>query len=152
MEWGDDGKAAPMLVMQQERQGRDLGGVVMRSFMSLALLMVMLLAFGAAIAAWNKKTELDALLKREEKSISAEAAAVVLYRDQLANITESIKVENKPYAAPEPPTWQRQIDVLVRENNDLRWAMQQLRQAKAEQEVAKKRRRNPAEPGTPAPP
>lgn len=151
MEWGEDGKAAPMVLMQQG-QGRDVGGAALRSFMSLALLVVMLLAFGAAIFAWNKKTQLDTLLEREQKSISKEAADVVRYRDDLATVRGDIEVDLKPRPAPEAPVWQKQIDLLVRENNDLRWSIEQLRLAEAEAKKREVVRRNPAAPGNPLPP
>jgi len=146
MEWGDDGKSQPMLVMQQN-QGRDVGGAVMRSFMSLALLTVMLLAFGAAIAAWNKKSQLDTLLEQELRRTSADAAAVVTYRDELAAVREEIGVDLTPRPAPETPAWQQRIDLLVMHNNDLRWANEQLRLGEQQAKQAQSARRNPPEPG-----
>jgi hypothetical protein len=136
--------------------------VIARAVVSFTLLAVLLLAFGVAIAGWFLGNGIRDDVAHEIDRTPIQAQMVIAYRDALDDLTERMKTERTPVAPPSDDevydqvvearqgrgavvggasmaSLQGQIDLMQRDNADLRWAETQLRQQASA-------RRNPSLP------
>ncbi|MGE0533294.1 MAG: hypothetical protein AB7G40_18110 [Hyphomonadaceae bacterium] len=127
---------------------------IARAVVSFTLLAVLLLAFGVAIAGWFLQNSIRADLERELDRTPIQAQMVVAYRDALAELTERMSSERAVVSPPDQSeiyervlddrqgrgatlngagaaNLQEQIDLVQRDNADLRWANDQLRRQTA---------------------
>jgi hypothetical protein len=139
---------------------------IARAIVSLTLLAVLLLAFGAALAGWFWRGQWREQLAEEIARTPPQAQLVVEYRDEIEAISRQMETERSQAPPPniaeiyarmmekrgaasvewrESFNVQSEIDLLVRDNNDLRWVNEQMR-ARAENA------RNPRLPRDNAPP
>ncbi len=162
---GDDteiyDKGPPVMTAQHEARPNLLSSLA-RAVVSLTLLVVLLLAFGAALAGWFLRNQLEGELRAEIDRTSAQAQLVVAYRDELDALTARMATERVTMPAPTVESlyertlearqgrgpdgawragydWQAEIDLLQRDNTDIRWANAQIRARAA-------RARNPNRP------
>ena len=149
-------------VMQHAPAQSSIWPAITRAVVSFTLLAVMLLAFGVAIAGWFMGTRIRDDLANEIDRTPVQAQIVIAYRDALDHLTEQMTQDRVVLPPPDQSdlydrvmaersgrgglpsdnasdNLQAQIDLLQRDNADLRWANLQLRQ----QAVL---RRNPPRP------
>lgn len=135
---------------------------ITRAVVSFTLLAVLLLAFGVAIAGWFVGTRVKDDLIAEIDRTPVQAHMVVAYRDALTRRTQQMADDRVVITPPDrselydevmrerrgrggilsssgSDDLQAQIDLLQRDNADLRWVNEQLRQQAA-------LRRNPPAP------
>jgi hypothetical protein len=123
---------------------------ITRAVVSFTLLAVLLLAFGVAIAGWFMGTRVKDDLRTEIDRTPVQAQIVIAYRDELTSRTQQMADDRVVAAPPDPndlydqvmrdrggrggiltsssDNLQAQIDLLQRDNADLRWANAQMRQ------------------------
>lgn len=139
------------IVIQSPAAVSSVMGSITRAVVSFTLLAVLLLAFGVAIAGWFIGTRIKDDLAAEIDRTPVQAQMVIAYRDELARLAEQMADDRVVLAPPDPndlydqvmhdrrgrgglitdpeaDNLQAQIDLLQRDNADLRWANQQLRQ------------------------
>jgi hypothetical protein len=123
---------------------------IARAVVSFTLLAVLLLAFGVAIAGWFLQTSIRDDLANEIDRTPIQAEMVAAYRDALTDVTQRMSTERAVLPPPsqteiydrvvesrggrgatlagaDAASLQDQIDLLQRDNADLRWANDQLR-------------------------
>jgi len=123
---------------------------ITRAVVSFTLLAVLLLAFGVAIAGWFIGTRVRDDLTAEIDRTPVQAQIVVAYRDALTQRTQQMADDRVVLAPPDRSALydevirerrgrggilsstgsddlQAQIDLLQRDNADLRWAVGQMR-------------------------
>lgn len=149
----DFSERAQPIVITHEPPRSSVWASIARAVVSFTLLAVLLLAFGVAIAGWFLQSRIKDDLVREIDRTPIQAQMVLAYRDALADLTRRMADERIVLAPPEPAglydqvleerQWrgavpggvnanlQEQIDLLQRDNADLRWANVQLRQSAA---------------------
>jgi hypothetical protein len=144
----------PPIVLTHAPSRPALWTSVARAVVSFTLLAVLLLAFGVAIAGWFLQNSIRAELQREIDATPIQAEIVVAYRDALSDLTQRMARERVVAAPPDQDelyerildrrqgrgallgragvsSLQDEIDLLQRDNADLRWANNQLRQQAA---------------------
>jgi hypothetical protein len=150
------------IVITHEQARISIWVVIARAVVSFTLLAVLLLAFGVAISGWFLGNSIRDDVAHEIERTPIQAQMVIAYRDALINLTERMKTERSVLAPPSDTeiyeqvledrqgrgatlggaslsSLQGQIDLMQRDNADLRWAETQLRQQTAA-------RRNPSLP------
>lgn len=142
---------APFVVAPPSQREGMLPSIA-RAIVSLTLLAVLLLAFGAALAGWFLRGQWQQQLTEEIARTPPQAQLVVEYRDEIEALARQMETERSQVAPPEMAEiyarmmekrgaaggeWresfniQSEIDLLVRDNNDLRRVNDQLRQRAA---------------------
>ena len=139
----------PVYVTPAPQRG-SMWGSITRAVVSFTLLAVLLLAFGVAIAAWFVGTRVKDDLVTEIDRTPVQAQIVVAYRDALTERAQQMADDRVVVAPPDRSALydevirerrgrggilsstgsddlQAQIDLLQRDNADLRWATSQLR-------------------------
>ena len=139
----------PVYVTPAPSRGSALA-TIMRAVVSFTLLAVLLLAFGVAIAGWFVGTRVRDDLVTEIDRTPVQAQIVVAYRDALTQRTQQMADDRVVLAPPDRSALydevirerrgrggilsstgsddlQAQIDLLQRDNADLRWAVGQMR-------------------------
>jgi hypothetical protein len=142
------------IVIQGPAPSGSIWAPITRAVVSFTLLAVLLLAFGVAIAGWFIGTRIKDDLTAEIDRTPVQAQMVIAYRDALMERTERMADDRVVLPPPDPnelygqvmddrggrggllsdssaDNLQAQIDLLQRDNADLRWANQQLRQQAA---------------------
>jgi hypothetical protein len=140
---------------------------ITRAVVSFTLLAVLLLAFGVAIAGWFIGTRVRDDLAAEIDRTPVQAQIVVAYRDALTQRTQQMADDRVVVTPPDRndlydevmrerrgrggilsgaggDDLQAQVDLLQRDNADLRWVNAQLRQAVATNRNPPAPRRNEA--------
>lgn len=146
----DSSDPASPIVITHESTPTSIWIVIARAVVSFTLLAVLLLAFGVAIAGWFLQNSIKDDLAREIDRTPIQAQMVVAYRDALAALTERMASERTVFVPPSQDEMydrvlddrkgrgatlngagaanlQEQVDLLQRDNADLRWANDQLR-------------------------
>jgi hypothetical protein len=139
-------EAGPVMMTQRPSEG--MLPAIARAIVSLTLLAVLLLAFGAALAGWFLQNQLRTQLAEEIARTPPQAQLIVEYRDALDAVTRQMETERSKAQLPpmsevyaemmerrggaagefrEGFDLQSEIDLLQRDNNDLRWANEQMR-------------------------
>lgn len=142
-----EGEPQPMVITQQ-RSSEGMLPAIARAIVSLTLLAVLLLAFGAALAGWFLRSQLREQLAEEIERTPPQAQLVVEYRDALEVLTRQMESERSQAQLPvmadiyarmmeqrggavaeyrDGYDLQTEIDLLLRDNTDLRWANEQMR-------------------------
>lgn len=127
---------------------------ITRAVVSFTLLAVLLLAFGVAISGWFVGTRVRDDLAAEIDRSSVQAQMVIAYRDALERLTQQMADDRVVLAPPDQnelydqvmlerggrggilsgsgsDNLQAQIDLLQRDNADLRWLNTQMHQQAA---------------------
>lgn len=142
-------KGAPVMFPSQPTRASLLASLA-RAVVSLTLLAVLLVAFGAALAGWFLRGQLQTALREEIERTPPQAQLVVEYRDQLEAAVDHMSTERAVDAPPdvsglyvdmmarrgdagenawrEGYDWQATIDLLQRDNTDLRWVNARMRE------------------------
>lgn len=138
------------IVITHESARTSIWVSIARAVVSFTLLAVLLLAFGVAIAGWFLQTSIRDDLANEIDHTPIQAQMVAVYRDALTEATERMSTERTVLPPPSQTeiydrvlesrrgrgamlnganaaSLQDQIDLLQRDNADLRWANDQLR-------------------------
>lgn len=152
-------QGAPVVLTQQSTRAGVLASIA-RAIVSLTLLGVLLLAFGAALGSWFLNQSLQSQLRDEIRRTSFQQQLMVAYRDELISRHQRMAIERNVAtpptledlypsvvlarrgaddALPQNYDWQAPIDTLREDNNDLRWANASISQGIAN-------RRNPSLP------
>lgn len=149
-----DDPETPPIIVTHEAQRPSIWPSIARAVVSFTLLAVLLLAFGVAIAGWFLQNGIRAELAREIDRTPIQAQMVVAYRDALAELTQRMSSERAVLPPPNQneiydrvlerrqgrgatlngagaTSLQEQIDLLQRDNADLRWANDQMRRQAA---------------------
>lgn len=161
-------EGAQPYVIQQAPGRTSIWPAITRAVVSFTLLAVLLLAFGVAIAGWFIGTRIKDDLRTEIDRTPVQAHIVIAYRDALVRLTDQMSEDRVVLPPPDqsdlydkvmverggrgglPPSetgadnLQAQIDLLQRDNADLRWANLQLRQQSALSNNPPRPRRNQA--------
>jgi hypothetical protein len=139
----------PVYVTQAPARGSVLASIT-RAIVSFTLLAVLLLAFGVAIAGWFVGTRVKDDLVAEIDRTPVQAQIVVAYRDALTQSTQQMADDRVVLAPPDRSQLydevmrerhgrggilsssggddlQAQVDLLQRDNADLRWLSTQMR-------------------------
>ncbi len=156
-------RGQPYIIAQQPAPtGSSVLASITRAVVSFTLLAVLLLAFGVAIAGWFIGTRIKDDLASEIDRTPVQAQMVIAYRDELSKLTQQMSEDRVVLPAPDlndlydqvmhdrggrggiigdanTDNLQAQIDLLQRDNADLRWANSQVQQQAAV-------RRNPPRP------
>ncbi|MEQ1617714.1 MAG: hypothetical protein ABL883_05155 [Terricaulis sp.] len=138
---------APVVVNPQ-RPSEGMLPAIARAIVSLTLLAVLLLAFGAALAGWFLQNQLRTQFAEEVQRTPPQAQLIIEYRDALDAATRQMENERSQAQLPamsevyaemmtrrggaagefrEGFDLQSEIDLLQRDNADLRWANEQMR-------------------------
>lgn len=158
----DEAEPHGAMMPQPAREG--IFPAIARAVVSLTLLAVLLLAFGAALAGWFLRGQLRTQLAEEIARTPPQAQLVVEYRNELDALIRQMETERSQAAPPVMAEvyarmvekrgggeWragydlQFEIDLLVRDNNDLRWANEQMR-ARAADRLNPRLPRDPSAP------
>lgn len=146
----DYSEQGPPVYVTPAPQRGSVWASITRAIVSFTLLAVLLLAFGVAIAAWFVDTRVKDDLVAEIDHTPVQAQIVVAYRDALTDRTQQMAGDRVVLAPPDRSALydevirerrgrggilsstgsddlQAQIDLLQRDNADLRWATSQLR-------------------------
>jgi len=150
---------------QAPSQRGSIWPAITRAVVSFTLLAVLLLAFGVAIAGWFMGSRIKDDLRAETDRTPVQAHIVIAYRDALVHLTDQMSTDRVVVAPPDQSqlydhvmrerggeggipsgtdadNLQAQIDLLQRDNADLRWANSQLRGAAAAVNNPPRPRRN----------
>lgn len=146
----DPSETAAPIVITHESARTSIWVSVARAVVSFTLLAVLLLAFGVAIAGWFLQNSIKGDLAREIDRTPIQAQMVIAYRDALTNGAEQMSAERTVLLPPGQDEMydrvledrkgrgatlngagavnlQEQVDLLQRDNADLRWANAELR-------------------------
>lgn len=140
----------PIVIQGPARNSSSVWASITRAIVSFTLLAVLLLAFGVAIAGWFMGTRVKDDLRAEIDRTPVQAQIVIAYRDELMRRTQQMADDRVVLGPPDPndlydqvmrdrggrggiltstsDNLQAQIDLLQRDNADLRWANAQMRQ------------------------
>jgi hypothetical protein len=145
---GDDyADQRPPIVIAQGQSRGSVWASITRAVVSFTLLAVLLLAFGVAISAWFVGTRVNDDLVSEIDRTPVQAQIVIAYRDALLALTDEMSSSRVVLTPPDESqlydqvihdrhgrgglpsgadSLQSQIDLLQRDNADLRWVNQRL--------------------------
>jgi hypothetical protein len=146
----DTSEPGSPIVITHESAQTSIWVSIARAVVSFTLLAVLLLAFGVAIAGWFLQNSIRSELAREIDRTPVQAQMVAAYRDALVELTERMSSERTVVLPPgqteiydrvldsrngrgatlngaTSANLQEQIDLLQRDNADLRWANDQIR-------------------------